>query len=269
MKTLVLAVIVVSTIGTGVLLAQTQAEKNQPAKPPSPTPAIQRTWNGFPKEPDRNFASLALAHAAYTEDFAKKPGFGSSRIMFLPGQDYVTVAGKAYLFSTPELVGLENEPVVYRRTGGVQNITVAIMSKAELRSRLTRRALTSVESNAVVQLRAGKDLVTHKEQVPVYALNGSESGHAVGIRAVGALRAQEGCAHCHGVKEGTLLGAFSYALTPTNLVAMSTPDTIHSTKPQGPQPRVTPPVGGTNLNITLSPNATKVLQGSLASVSGR
>lgn len=265
MKTLVIAVIVVSTIATGVLLAQTQAERSQPAKPLSPPPAIQSNWQGFPKDPDRNFESLAIAHAAYTEDFAKKPGFGSSRIIFLPGQDYVTLAGKTYRFSTPELVGLENEPVVYRRTGGMQNITVAIMSKAELRSRLTRRALTSVESNAVVQLRAGKDLVTHKEQVPIYAFD-KEVGHAMGIRAIGALRAEQNCAHCHGVKEGTLLGAFSYALTPTNLVAMSAPDTSRPTKPQTPQPRVTPPVGGTNLNITLAPNARKTLKGSLASV---
>jgi len=266
MKTLVIAVAIVSVTAAGALLAQTQGENTQPARPLAPAPVVRVHSTGYPTS-ERNFESLTVAHATYTEDFAKKPGFGSGRILYLPSQDLITLAGKTYRFDTPELVGLENDPVVYRRTGMMQNITVAIMSKAELRSRLTRRGLTAVESNAIVKLRAGKDLITQPEEI-AYDLGGNQVAHGKGIRAIGALRAQEGCAKCHGVKEGTLLGAFSYSLIPTNLVAVSTPDAIRSTKPQTPQPRVTP-AGGTNLNITMAPNAKKAFKGSIASVGGR
>lgn len=246
MKTLIIAVvIIVSNTTTSVLHAQTQA---QPAS--QPPHVIQLGEGGFPKGPDRNFGGLAVAHAAYTEDFAKKPGFGSSRIVFLPGQDYVTIDGRTYRFNTPELLGLENKPVAYQRAGGIQNLSVAVMSKAELRSRLARRPLTSVESNAVVQLRAGKDLVTRPEQYKTHVSSGRAVGRTMGIRAIGSLRAQANCAQCHGVKEGTLLGAFSYALVPTNALAgISSPPS----RPATPQ-RLRPPtpVVGTNLSFTLS-----------------
>lgn len=259
MKTLTIAVIIVSNAVSGVLLAQTQAQSQ---------PKVAAASALFPGA-GRTFETFASAHSVYTEDFAKKPGFGSGRMFFLPPQDYVTVAGQTYRFSTPELVGLENEPVVYQRSGGIQEISVAIMSKAELRSSLKRRALTSVESNAVVELRAGKDLVTHKEQVPVYAFGDIEQGTAMGIRAIGALRAAENCAHCHGVPKGALLGAFSYALTPTNLVAMSAPDATRSTKPQPLRPIVNPSTMGTNQSFTMVPNLKSSLSRSIASVSAR
>lgn len=250
MKTLIIAVIIVSSTATSVLRAQTQAQPTPQVTPLSQPRVTQLGETGFPKGPDRIFANLANAHAIYTDDFAKKPGFGRSRVVFLPGQDYVTIDGLTYHFNTPELLGLENEPVAYQSAGGVETVSVAIMSKQELRSRLTRRPLTAVESNAVVELRAGRDLVTRQEEVEAHVFNGREVGRTLGVRAIGSLRAQGTCAHCHGVKEGTLLGAFSYALVPTNALTDISSPQVRPVAPQLPRPPT--PVVATNLSFTLS-----------------
>lgn len=263
MKTFIFAAAIVSALTPAALFAQTPA-----ATPQAVQVRLEASvFAGLPKTPDRNFASLSAAHEAYTQDFASKPGFGSSRIVFLPGQDFVTIDGSVYRFNTPDLIGLENDPVVYQRAGGIQNLSVDVMSKKELRSRLTRRPLTAVESNAIVELRAGKDLVTRREQVQVLVFNRAEAGRVEGIHAIGSLRAAANCAHCHGVKEGTLLGAFSYTLVATNMVAAKIPAPV---KPAGtPIPSQPVQPVGTNLNFTLTEQFKAVLAGAFAAAAGR
>ena len=62
------------------------------------------------------------------------------------------------------------------------------------------RPLDGFESFALSQLRKGEDLFT------------SQGGE--GVRMLGALRSTKQCAPCHGCERGTLLGAFSYSLSP-------------------------------------------------------
>ncbi|MBI3881140.1 MAG: hypothetical protein HY301_13895 [Verrucomicrobia bacterium] len=213
----------------------------------------------------RTFSNLAAAHDSYSVDFASKPGFGASRTIYLPPQDFLTFKGEAYHFNAPDLIGLENEPVAYQRSGPVVDLSITVLSKKELRALLRQRPLTAGESKAVGQLRAGSELVTMPQEITLHDVRGHQTGTVAGLLAVGALRAKANCAECHGVKEGTLLGAFSYTLMSSNLWAMQTqilekqfrdlakPPTI-----QGPRP--TPPPGpATNLNITLTPNLPDLL----------
>ena len=62
------------------------------------------------------------------------------------------------------------------------------------------RPLDGFESFALSQLRKGEDLFT------------SQGGE--GVRMPGAIRSIKQCVACHGCERGTLLGAFSYALSP-------------------------------------------------------
>jgi len=60
------------------------------------------------------------------------------------------------------------------------------------------RALTTFETDALVELRSGRDDVL-----------GAHDGFAA---ILGAVRAQEKCLKCHDGKAGNLLGAFSYSM---------------------------------------------------------
>lgn len=177
----------------------------------APIPAATPTRGPQP----RHFGSLSDMHAAYVTDFASKPGFGASRMVFLPPQDFLTHAGETYRFGTPDLIGLEDKPTAYHASHSL--ITVADLSRKEARAHLRRRALSDDETLAVAELRAGKDTVTLPKQVGVLTVAGTNE--VTGMLAVAALRATAKCAECHQVPEGTLLGAFAYTLVPTNGVA--------------------------------------------------
>ncbi len=192
-----------------------------PAGPAEPVlePFLQEEIVEFPgagRARTRTFTDLPKMHDAYFHDFASKPGFGASRIMQLPPQDYLTFNGETYRFAAPNLLGLEDQPLAYLRPPG-DIFTARLMSKKQSRALLKRRALTETELRAVAELRQGKDLVTLPGRVTV--LNEHGTNVVAGVLAVGALRAKGQCATCHQVKEGALLGAFAYTLVPTNSVA--------------------------------------------------
>ncbi len=199
---------------TSVVLATTSVlAQNQTPSPNQAAPTPNGTPTHGPQP--RHFTSLTEMHAAYVTDFASKPGFGASRIVFLPPQDFLTEGGETFRFGTPNLIGLEGEPTAYQSTHSL--ITVADLSRKEARAHLRRRALRDEETLAVAELRAGKDTVTLPKQVGVRTAAGTKE--ATGMLAVGALRATAKCAECHQVPEGTLLGAFAYTLVSTNGVA--------------------------------------------------
>lgn len=166
----------------------------------------------IPRPEPRRFASLNEMHAAYVTDFASKPGFGASRMMFLPQQDFLTHAGETYRFGTPDLIGLEGTPTAYHAPHNL--ITVADLSRKEARAHLRRRALSDGETLAVTELRQGKNLVTLPTMVPVLTPAGTDE--VTGVLAVAPLRATAKCAECHQVPAGTPLGAFAYTLVPAN-----------------------------------------------------
>ena len=228
MKSLVLTTLITATVtaASSFLLAQAQ---EKPRVAPKLAPPQQQILPVFlqdeevelpvnPRTKTRTFTNFDTMHDAYFDDFAKKPGFGASRIMYLPPRDYFTLNGETYRFAAPDLLGLEDEPVGYQRPWGA-NITAAVMSKKESRAALKHRTLTSAELSAVAELREGKNLVTMTQPLALVGKHGTN--YVTGVLAVGALRAKAQCAACHQVKEGTLLGAFSYTLVPTNTVAPS------------------------------------------------
>jgi len=160
--------------------------------------------------PIRNFASPEALHVQYTDDFARRPGFGSSRRVFLPPRDLLTWDGRTYEFETPVLLGLEGEPTAYVSPGPL--ITVSDLSDPMSPPGIQKRPLSPLERNAVKRLKTGLDLVMVPETIRVER---AASTNAVeGMRLVGALRVRSQCAACHAKPEGTLLGAFVYTLVP-------------------------------------------------------
>lgn len=230
MKTVLITAIVAAT--ATVLLAQPQ-EKQRASSAPK-RESREKVLPKFLEEEvvefragldrrARTFTDMDKMHDAFFKDFASKPGFGASRIAFLPPQDFITLNGQTYRFHAPNLLGLEDEPIAYQRPWG-DIISVAALSKKESRAMLKRRQLTADETRAVAELRNGKSLVTVPKQIAVRGEHGA-TNIVDGVLAVGALRAKAQCAECHQVKEGALLGAFAYTLVPTN----STPATVLAT----------------------------------------
>ncbi|MEM9701358.1 MAG: hypothetical protein AAF907_02790 [Planctomycetota bacterium] len=88
-----------------------------------------------------------------------------------------------------ELIGLllHDEPVAYPSDD---------LPRMNAADRKVTRPLTAFERTALAELEAGAWVVA--------------SERSDRLRALGALPAAAGCAECHGVAEGTLLGAFSY-----------------------------------------------------------
>ncbi len=209
-KFLLLFAVVVGASTTTMLPVSARAQET----PPRSVSGAADVHSSADRGRTRAFTNLNAMHASYEVDFATRPGFGFSRVMYLPPQDFITYNGETYRFATPDLLGLEDEPIAFRKTGGIDGFSMALMSKKELRKFLQRRPLTLSESNALVELRAGRDLVV----TPSLVVGDAAHGNNVvgGLAVVGALRAKAQCAECHQVREGTLLGAFSYTLVPAN-----------------------------------------------------
>lgn len=114
---------------------------------------------------------------------------------------------------------------------------MANLTNKAARARLQTRPLTKDELSAVSELREGKDLV-QQERTPTVgrlpettklvrasarelasgsSLSADTAGKEIPVlRVVGAMRATVSCAKCHEVPVGTLLGGFSYVLTPVS-----------------------------------------------------
>ncbi len=163
-------------------------------------------------------AELEKMHAEHLQFFARSPGFGVSRVPRMPSYATVNLAGTVYTVVRPDLIALETKPVAYRNPGE-DGVSMAMLTNKTVKAQLQTRAISDEESRAILELREGKDLVQQPGTMPFLQLPGRAS--AVGpvipvIRVVGAMRATAGCARCHEVPQGTLLGAFSYTLVPAN-----------------------------------------------------
>ena len=156
-------------------------------------------------------ASLEAVQAEYLKRFVESPGFGASRILRprfnLPVQ--LVLSGTAWQVPPPQLIGLEDAPLVYLHNGS--GPSKADLSDHALRKLLGRRPLTATETNLVAALRAGANLALATNRVEVV-----EEGRSL-VReewlALGALRAGRDCAACHQCEQGRLLGAFTYTFT--------------------------------------------------------
>ena len=165
-----------------------------------------------PAKTGKRFESLESMQDAYFSLFRSKPGFGASRIQTFPPHDEVTLGGYTYQFTSPDLIGLEDEPLAYHRR--LEMISMAELTNRTSRASLQRRPLTADETRAVAELRTGKNMAAFP--IPIGIVTPQGTNEVTGLLAVGALRARTECAQCHQCKEGTLLGAFSYQLVPKN-----------------------------------------------------
>jgi hypothetical protein len=175
------------------------------------------------------FTSPTAMQAEFVRRFEASPGFGLSRVMrpiFLAPTPALVWNGATYPVAPPELVGLEDEPVVYAprehgTTGrglglGTIGLGTNRVSRSEVRKLFTHRPLTEIETNAVRALREGRDLVVCTNQVirPEAKVELVPADAPAPLLVFGALRAGKTCAACHQCELGTLLGAFAYRLTP-------------------------------------------------------
>jgi hypothetical protein len=150
------------------------------------------------RNPPTSWTSVTQMHAVYVEQFIQSSGFGVNRM----GQDLrsfyeLVLNGQPHVVERVELIGLVKhpEPTAYV-------ISSSLPQKAFFTNYMTRylktRALTEFETNALVELRKGRDEVI-----------GTHEGSAA---ILGAVRARRECLKCHDGEAGSLLGAFSYAM---------------------------------------------------------
>jgi hypothetical protein len=107
------------------------------------------------------------------------------------------------------LIGLEDQPTVFAAR---EHPFRHAKTNSNVRELFQARAMSALETNAVASLRKGKELVV--TTITVNAANAPARHAAPDLLVVGALRAGETCANCHGCAKGTLLGAFTYTLKP-------------------------------------------------------
>jgi len=145
--------------------------------------------------------SMDEMHRFFVDKFVATPGMGSGRMsamtLLIDANQPVLVtrngtAGKDITLelSKLELIGIarHEQPVAFERI-------------AHGTDRWVTRKLSKFESDAISQLKSGKDIVT--QNVPG------------GRLAVGAIRAEPACLRCHTTqRDGDVLGAFSYTLAP-------------------------------------------------------
>ncbi|NBV22595.1 MAG: hypothetical protein EBS05_11850 [Proteobacteria bacterium] len=141
---------------------------------------------------------------------------------FTPSWTEVTLAGEKYHASRPVLIALETKPTAYLNSG-TESISMAVLTNKASKVHLPTRLITNEESRAITELRNGKDIVQQAGKTQIHP-NGARSPVEVPVlRVVGAMRATAGCAKCHEVPQGTLLGAFSYTLVLADKISPSFP----------------------------------------------
>jgi len=107
-----------------------------------------------------------------------------------------SIADKPVAYEVNHGRDMQTEKLVYELMQSKQTPSVALANV--LTTKHTIRNLDEFESGALKKIAAGSD--------EVFRVVDNE------VVLVGALRATKSCAACHGVPQGTLLGAFSYKL---------------------------------------------------------
>jgi len=169
--------------------------------------------------PKRPFTSFEALQGEFLSRFQLSPGFGYSRIsrpVFLAPAPALVWKGSTYRVVPPDLIGLEDEPIVYALSEHSHRVLAAKsnLTSREVRKLFTHRPLTALETTAIRPLRAGRDLVVLTNRVERPEAEFPPLVNGPDLFVVGALRAGRDCAACHQCREGTLLGAFAYSLSP-------------------------------------------------------
>jgi len=171
-------------------------QSTQPAPRPEPPP----------------FESPEAMQAEFVRRFEASPGFGMSRVMrpiFMAPSPTLRFSGTKYQVVPPDLIGLEDQPAVYAAR---EHAFLRAKTNNNVRELFQARAMSALETNAVASLRKGREVVV--TTIAPDAAKAHAKHIAPDLLVVGALRASESCANCHGCAKGTLLGAFTYTLKP-------------------------------------------------------
>ena len=159
---------------------------------------------------DGKWSSYEAMHQYFVNRFVESNGFGFERMMtprMMARSNVLYMEGEHFRIGTVELIslgggkdakGADATPFVYK-TPHLDAMKMTIGSKAE------HRPLKDVEAEALAKLRAGRQSVL-----------AGDNDHPT---LVGAVRATSDCLKCHEVKDGELLGAFSYPLVPVKPAA--------------------------------------------------
>jgi hypothetical protein len=169
------------------------------------------------RNPPPPWSSVTQMHAVYVEKFIQSSGFGIGRMtQDLRNFSELVLNGQPYVVEKVELIGLVKhpEPTAYvisstrltvppdRKSNDTRDVVWTPPQKAlftnNMPGLITTRALTAFETNALVELREGRNEVVGME-------NGAPA-------ILGAVRARRECLKCHDGESGTLLGAFSYLM---------------------------------------------------------
>jgi len=163
--------------------------------------------------PQPSWASIEQMHAVYVEKFIQSSGFGVGRMgpSDLRDRFELVLNGQPHVVKKVELIGLVKHPeptaYVISSIPPQKAFFTNSMARSNYMERFVRiRALTTFETDALVELRSGRNEVL-----------GTHDGSAV---ILGAVRAQEKCLKCHDGKAGNLLGAFSYSMALTGKPAV-------------------------------------------------
>ncbi|SRR5258705_2865923 len=150
------------------------------------------------RNPPPPWSSVTQMHAVYVEKFIQSSGFGIGRMtQDLRHFSELVLNGQPHVVERVELIDLmkHREPTAYV-------ISSVPPQKAFFTNYMARyiktRALTAFETNALVELRKGRNEVVGME-------NGAPA-------ILGAVRTRRECLKCHDGESDTLLGAFSYLM---------------------------------------------------------
>ena len=147
---------------TAILLSCSSPQ--QPARV-SDEEAMSKVLKALPvKGGSQSFGSLDAMHEDYIRQFQTAPGFGSSRMFRLPLLNEITMPGYTYTIKLPDLISLENEPVVYR-SSEINIVGMNVLTNRATKPHLPKRETTLAEANAIMKLRRGENMVIVKSLV--------------------------------------------------------------------------------------------------------
>ncbi len=195
-------------LGVTVALAGVYQEGEPKPQPPPPAPEPKLEI----QIPQADLDALRKMHGGFFHQFQTAPGFGMGRAMELPTLATVILAENSYQVPKPDLIALETKPVAYVNTDPWEWINMRDLTNRTARTKYQTRAITLLETDAIAELRDGKNIVLQSATLATRTPKGVTE--VAGYRAIGAMRAEAACARCHECAVGTLLGAFSYTLFP-------------------------------------------------------
>ncbi|WP_145363370.1 hypothetical protein [Stratiformator vulcanicus] len=179
----------------------------EPEHPESAEPKFQQpTRPGLIELHDSGTADfLDPERMGYAEDINHTIGFKPHAMSKVPAAESDERPTEPWTLHRLELVSLllHDEPVVY--------VSDSLPRMDNLRD-VETRPLNAFESGALERLWTEQDLVI--ENVTDAEPSQTEGEPSNRVRMLGSLRAIEQCQACHKVPRGTLLGAFSYELSP-------------------------------------------------------